>query len=274
MSNDHAQSGMERVRPIQSAVLSDVPHGFSTRTGGVSGGVFASLNFGNPGELTGPARDPVTNIAENLRRLREAIGAARRSVVEVYQVHGDGVHVYRRGEGVEATSRVRADALVTDDPGVVLCMRTADCAPVLMADGSGRVVAAVHAGWRGVIAGVAARAAEVMEREFSAPCRRAVIGPCIGADAFEVGAEVVEAFRAGFGEDPSVWRARSDGKGHVDLQRALRVQLERAGVAVVEACGGCTVSQPGLYFSHRRDRGVTGRMAALIGVRSGKELNA
>lgn len=258
-----------------------VAHGFSTRCGGVSRGVFDSLNFGNPGELAAEERDPGANIARNFRVLLDACGVEepeRKELVQVYQVHGGKTHIVRRGAVTHPgspdpetgeTRDTKADAIVTDDPHRVLCIRTADCTPVLLASGDGRVVGAVHAGWRGVIAGIASSAVEAM-RSLGARDIAACIGPCISVRHFEVGPEVVAEFRRVFG-DAGPWRvvdpANPVSKGFVDLQAALALQLREAGVASIETLALCTVERGDLFFSHRRDKGRTGRMAAIIGPR-------
>lgn len=243
-----------------------VPHAFTTRRGGVSEGVFASLNFGNPGVLHPSERDPAKKILENFSRVLQAIGATARAVAQTHQMHGAGVVFLRAGDDARPEGRdPKGDALVTDDPARVVAVRVADCAPVLLSTVDGRVVAAVHAGWRGVVAGVAAAAVKSMQVIVDKPIM-AAIGPCIGAAQFEVGDEVAAEFRRIFGDDPSILlRRASDARSCIDLRAALRLQLERAGAAEVEQVGGCTVTDASLYFSHRRDKGVTGRMIGVIG---------
>lgn len=254
-----------------------VPHAFTTRAGGVSRGVFDSLNFGNPMDLAADARDPVGNIDENFRRVLAGIRAEAREVVQVYQVHGGVAKVFRAGEpsrdagagpGGE-TIDFKADALVTDDASRVVAVRVADCAPVLLASTDGGIVAAVHAGWRGVAAGVAVAAVREM-RGLGAAEIVAAIGPCISAEVFEVGPEVVAIMRETLA-DAAVIHAHPDaapraaGKAIVDLKESLRRQLARAGVARVEVMPHCTVAEPARFFSHRRDGGATGRMVGVIG---------
>ncbi len=255
-----------------------VPHGFSTRRAGVSSGIFSSLNFGNPSELPRDQRDPPRNIARNLQILLESVGIDRRDdkeIVQVHQVHGGKAHTVRRGAPAHPgppdpiTGEIldtKADAIVTDDPSRILCVRVADCAPVLLSSDDGRVVAAVHAGWRGVIAGVAPEAVQAM-RDLGATGIIAAIGPCISFEQFEVGPEVVAEFRKVFGAaapcrvtDPS----DDHSKGYVDLQAALRHQLVAAGVGQIETIARCTFAEPELFFSHRRDNGLTGRMVGVI----------
>ncbi|MBN8596901.1 MAG: peptidoglycan editing factor PgeF [Planctomycetes bacterium] len=258
-----------------------VPHAFSTRRGGVSSGIFASLNFGNPSDLPRERRDPPSNIRRNLEILLEWAGIERpasKEIVQVFQVHGAKAHVVRPGGATHpdspdpATGETRdtkADAIVTDDPARVLCVRTADCTPVLLASGDGRVVGAVHAGWRGVIAGVAAETITAM-RSLGARDIHAVIGPCISGACFEIGPEVVREFNRVFGTHAPCRVVEPDNpesKGFADLQAALRLQLLAAGLVQIETIPLCTVGHPDLFFSHRRDNGHTGRMAAIIAPR-------
>jgi len=258
-----------------------VPHAFSTRCGGVSSGIFDSLNFGNPSDLPSERRDPASNIARNFDILLEAAGVHRheqREIVQVFQVHGAKTHVVRLGarthpdssDPITGESRdTKADAIVTDDPGRVLCVRTADCTPVLLWSADGRSVGGVHAGWGGVVAGVAP-ATLVAMRALGAREIRAVIGPCISQAHFEVGPEVVREFVTVFGASAPcrvVEPSNPNSKGFVDLQGALRVQLAAAGVSDIETIALCTVARPDLFFSHRRDNGHTGRMAAIIAPR-------
>jgi hypothetical protein len=251
--------------PLRSALLDrvGVAHAFTTRPGGVSVGVFASLNLGNPGELPAERRDPLSNIRENFARVLRGMGEAEAALTQVHQVHGGVVDVVRGPR--EPGPDPKADAIVTDRSGLALCVRVADCAPVLIASDDGRVVAAVHAGWRGVIAGVATAAARAA---MTLGARRlvAAVGPCISADRFEVGAEVLDEFTRRFGADERI--ARPDparpGKGFVDLKEALRRQLAGAGVEAVDVLPHCAFADERLFFSHRRERGLTGRNAALI----------
>lgn len=234
------------------------------------------MNFGNPGELPpGVARDPKANIEANFTSVAEALGCAGRRIIQVHQVHGAAVHFVRRdpladalGSGEIVWGDVKADAIVTDDPSCVVAVRVADCCPVLLASTDGRVVGAVHAGWRGVVAGVLPEAVRAM-RTLSNVGIAAAIGPCISFDQFEVGGEVAAEFRAAFGPAAEqLIRPRGPehpGKALVDLKGALAVQLQEAGVGEVDIDPGCTVSQPNLFFSHRREAGVTGRMIGIIG---------
>jgi YfiH family protein len=238
-----------------------VPHAFSTRLGGISPPPFDSLNLGNPSGCD--VQDDYPRIYENFAMLQSAIGCADRPRCWVHQVHGGVVVPVRRGQAFE--SGPKADAMVSDDASKLLAVRVADCVPVLIASDDGKVVAAVHAGWRGVIAGVVPRAIDEMREMTDVPLV-AGIGPCIGFDAFEVGPEVIEEFAATF-DDRTLVRRRDDGKGHADLRRAVHLQLRKIGVPAdrIDITDRCTYRDADEFFSHRRDRGVTGRMAAVIG---------
>ena len=244
-----------------------IPHAFTTRLGGFSTGIFDSLNFGNPSDLPADRRDPAARIALNKDAALRAVGMAGREFVEVHQVHGDGVHVVRAGGPAHAgPETTRADAIVSDDIARAVAVRVADCTPVLLATADGRLVAAVHAGWRGVVADVAGRTVEAMRDLGAGPQELvAAIGPCISEPEFEIGPEVIEAFRRRFGQGTPHASATQGGKGRADLQGALRTSLEGAGVGRIDTLARCTVREPTHFFSHRRDRGVTGRMAAFIG---------
>jgi YfiH family protein len=237
-----------------------IPHAFSTRIGGVSAEPFRSLNLGNPNGCA--VQDNYERVWQNYRRLEAAAGCPGRELCRVHQVHGAAV--VRAGRDQPFDTSARADAIVTDDPARVASVRVADCVPVLLATGDGRTVAAVHAGWRGVIAGTALAALKAMGADGSAGVV-AAIGPCIGGDAFEVGPEVVEEFFLVFGDEAPLVR-RVGEKGYIDLRQAVRLQLLRAGLSPghVDVSDRCTHRDAGEFFSHRRDNGVTGRMAAII----------
>ncbi len=240
-----------------------VPHGFSTRLGGVSIKPFDSLNLGNPGGAE--IQDGWERIHENYRRLFTALGLRQKPRCWVHQVHGPDVVVVRQGH--EFSNGARADALVSDDPDRVLGVRIADCVPILIASEDGRAVAAVHAGWRGVVGGVIANALRELRRLADTELL-AAIGPCIGCAAFEVGAEVLEQFEAAFGVEAPM-RRDAGRKGHVDLRRAVELQLLQGGLRAerIDGTDRCTFRDADEFYSHRRERGLTGRMAALIAPR-------
>lgn len=178
---------------------------------------------------------------------------------QVSQVHGGTALL---AEGAPASFATReADALVATTRDDVVGIRVADCVPVLLADPETGAVAAVHAGWRGVVAGVT-ESAVALATEKGARFRAAAIGPCIGACCFEVGHDVAAQIARATGAD--VVQRRTDDKSFVDLRRAVRATLARAGITDVEDVGGCTRCSSELYFSHRRDGERAGRHLAVI----------
>lgn len=230
----------------------------TTRTGGVSTGACASLNLGlHVGD------DPMA-VAENRRRVMALLPG---EPCWLNQVHGVAVHTISAMEG--DVSRPEADAAVTRLPGRPCAVLVADCLPVLFCSDDGDVVAAAHAGWRGLAAGVLERTVEAMN---VAPQRvMAYLGPAIGAGAFEVGQDVVDAFAAAdlaaAPKTPLADAFRSipgrNGKYLADIFTLARHRMAAAGVARIFGGGLCTVSAPARFFSYRRD-GRTGRMAAII----------
>lgn len=249
--------------PILEAA--DVRHAFSTRQGGVSEGPFRSANLGRS------VGDDPEAVRENQRRFAEALGVAPERLAEVSQVHG--TRVLRVGSDLAGLRDEEADAVWTDAPEVAVAVRTADCAPVLLRawDPEGRTtaVAAVHAGWRGAVQGIVQQTLEALAAAGHAPERMAAaVGPCIGPGAFEVGEEVVTAFRAVLG-DALRTHTGPRGRPHLDLPGAVSTLLVRAGLAPerVSDLGACTASDPERFFSHRRDAGRTGRHLSAIVMR-------
>ena len=242
-----------------------VPHAFATRIGGISQGPYATLNLGNPGENARPGNCPLdeqANIDTNFRRLRQTIHCEAHALLTVRQVHGCGV----LDVTPETSAPAEADAMVTDQRQALLAIRVADCVPILLATEDGRAVAAIHAGWRGLVAGVIARTvAHLAQRSDARPeTLRGAVGPAIGLDRFEVGHEVAQAFvDAGLGAAVS---AEHGHKPHVHLGGAAMHQLKAAGLCGthLDETDRCTFRDAAEFFSHRRDLGCTGRNAAVI----------
>ena len=234
-------------------------HGFTTRAGGVSPAPFHSLNLGMK---WGDARE---NVLENRRRLLRATRA--RTLYLAAQVHGARVVAVQAGADPQVVAREQADGVCSDLPDVAVGVYVADCVPVLIADPRTGAYAAVHAGWRGTVAGVLGAAVGTLRQVFgSRPHElRAALGPAIGRCCFEVGSEVAETFAAAH---PAVVLARPGGKPHVDLRAAQRLQLHAAGLdpAAVDVGEACTKCDPDRrFFSYRRDAGHTGQHVAFIG---------
>ncbi len=249
---------------IRAAALGDLPHGFLGRSGGVSTGILAGLNAG------WGSSDDRDAIIENRHRAVDAVLPGAR-LVTVHQVHS--------AEAIEAgdwpdDNRPRADALVTDHPGILLGILTADCAPILLADRDAGVIGAAHAGWRGAVAGVAASIVAAMEKLGARRDRiAATVGPCIARANYEVDHAFAERLIAAA---PANHRFFTDGpsdKPHFDLESFVVASLAAAGIARIEALGLDTYAQPDRFFSYRhathRGEPDYGRQLSLIGLAPG-----
>jgi YfiH family protein len=243
--------------------LAGVRHGFFTRRGGVSTGLYASLNAGRG------SRDSLEAVTENRRRIAEAIGVEPASLLSCYQTHSTMVRV---AEGPWGDERPEGDAIVTATPGLALGALTADCAPILLADPEAKVVACAHAGWKGALDGVIGSAVKAMQALGAEPGRiRAVVGPCIGSKSYEVGAEFLERFAH---HDPGSERFFGPGAdaGHrlFDLPGFVLWRLEQAGVTDAEWIGHDTCAEEEQFFSNRRafkhGEGDYGRLLSVIGL--------
>jgi YfiH family protein len=239
-------------------------HGFSTRQGGLStvyGGRDLNLGFTRDD-------DPQAVAANRERFLRAVARDDAATMVTVRQVHGTVVRRVVAGDPA-----VEADGMMTVEPRVMLGIQAADCVPVLVADVRLRVVAAIHAGWRGTAARIAEQGIAGMASEFG--CRAedmvAAVGPSIGACCYKVGDEVRDRLGAEFAYADELFAQREDGL-HLDLAAANRRQLEDAGVpsnavTVLGECTACARVEGGRkYFSHRAEKGVTGRAMGMIGI--------
>jgi len=231
----------------------------TTRSGGVSRAPYATMNVG------AAVGDDDGAVSANRALLGEATGAAP---VFLRQVHG--TRVVRVGSGDARTGAAvhEADAVVTSEAGVACVVQAADCLPVLLAAPDGRAVAAAHAGWRGLSAGVVEAAIDALcESGGCAPGDVvAWLGACIGPDAFEVGEDVLIALGAAPGHEgdrSGRFRAKGGAKWHADLAGLARDRLAAAGVTRISGGAWCTVTDASRFFSYRRD-GVTGRMAAAV----------
>jgi polyphenol oxidase len=249
------------VEVIRSGALDGVPHGFLGRAGGVSQGLLAGLNAG-----WGSGDD-----REAIARNRDlAIGAllpgAR--LVTVHQVHSQTVHI--AGEWSEE-HRPQGDALVTDRPGLLLGILTADCAPILLADREAGVVGAAHAGWKGALLGVGEATVAAMERLGARRERiTAAIGPCIAARSYEVGRDLLEMLTGYVPDNRRFFTDGRDGKHQFDLEGYVAMRLAAAGVGTIEPLGIDTYADPARFYSYRRatHRGEPsyGRQISLIGL--------
>ena len=245
-----------------------VPHCFTTRRGGVSEGIFDSLNLSlNRG-------DPAENVVENFRRIGAVLGFAPEDVVNARQIHSDTV-VPVNGENrgkltVEGASPV-CDALITNTPGLALYVSTADCTPILLWDPVTGAVGAAHAGWRGTASAIAGKTVRAMCREYG--CRpeniRASIGPNAGQCHFETDADVPQAMLEAFGPEVERYILRRGEKFYVNLKEINAMILRREGVTDITVSDRCTMCQPELFWSHRITRGQRGAQGGIIVCKEG-----
>ena len=227
----------------------------STRHGGVSVGPYASQNLGINTD------DDPAHVAENRRRFLANWHLTEADLASSYQVHGTAIRVATAGERTHGF-----DAIITNKPSLLVGVTVADCTPVLIVDPQNKVVAAIHAGWRGTVGGIVAETLRLMQAEFGTNPRDclAYVGTCIDECDFEVSADVAAQFAPDHRQPGPV-----AGKAFVDLKKANADQLRAAGIpdAQVEVSPYSTVAYNADYFSHRYEKGITGRMLAVIGFR-------
>ncbi|GAB4504175.1 MAG: peptidoglycan editing factor PgeF [Anaerolineales bacterium] len=232
-----------------------------TRQGGVSPAPWASLNVG------GGIGDDIQNVRANRIRSFQAAGRPVESVHDVWQVHSAEVVFADTPRPMDSEYR-KADILLTDNPDVTLFMRFADCTPILLYDPQKRVVGIVHAGWLGTVRGAARVAVQAMQKRYGSQPKDmlAAIGPSIGPDHYEVGADVIARVKEAFGEQAETLLEAHGERVHFDLWKANRTLLEQAGVRQIEVASLCTACHLEDWYSHRGEQGNTGRFGALIGL--------
>ena len=255
-----------RYHTFESLEETGIVHAIISRQGGVSPQPWATLNVG------GTVGDEAVRVMENRRRSFEALGRKLESQYDVWQVHGTEV-VCTDAPRLADQAHMKADAILTDEVGVTLFMRFADCVPIMLYDPIRQAIGLVHAGWQGTVKKTAAYAVRAMQRCY---CSRpqdivAGIGPSVGAHHYEVGPEVVQQVRKAFGAEAEGLLKSLNGDGEksgvqFDLWRANQSVLEEAGVQQIEIAGICTACHLEDWFSHRGEKGQTGRFGALIGL--------
>lgn len=249
-----------------------VRHGVFTRLGGVSEGAYRSLN------LSRSTGDALEAVAENRRRMFESLALRMDRSVTSWLVHGQTVRVI--GQADVGHNDVHADAMVTDARGIALTLRFADCVPVLFHDPVRQAIGIAHAGWLGIECGVLPAAVRAMQTAYGCDPGHicACVGPSIGPGRFEVGEDVAARIQAAVSDSVVVHpprqtkeheasetrRAPLPRRPHVDLWRAAQSQLHAAGVREIEIAGICTASRTDEWFSHRAEKGKTGRFGAVI----------
>lgn len=250
--------------PLELLVAENIPvvHGFTTRLGGVSPAPFDSLNLGL---YRGDAPE---NVAENHRRLADAMGYDPSMLVMSHQVHSDIVRAVTAADcaGIDHHTYPECDALITNTPGLALWVFTADCTPILLHDPVTGAVGAVHAGWRGTAMAIVGKTVEKMAQCYGCDPKniRAAIGPNIGFCCFETNADVPDAMVEAFGEDAKPFIRPQGDKYYVNLKELNALALRRAGVTDIVISHACTACQCQRFWSHRITKGIRGTQGALI----------
>ncbi len=234
---------------IQSRALNlpGIAHGFFGREGGVSKGIYASLNAG-PG-----SKDDPDDVAENRRRIARALEIAPEHLLSVYQVHSARAEIVSEPFRGAYADRPQADAMATKVPGLALSILTADCGPILLSDPKAGVIGAAHAGWKGALGGVLEAALEAMASLGANPADvSAAIGPCIAQASYEVGPEFFAAFTAPDSDNERFFKAGQGDRLHFDLKGYCAARLSAAGVRTVDILPQDTCAEAAAYFSNRR----------------------
>lgn len=245
-----------------------VPHGFTTRFGGVSVGTQSSLN------LAFGRGDTMENVEKNLHLLGAAVGFAPEKLVMTRQIHSDIVRVVTEADcaGLCHRNYPECDALVTNTPGLSLLVFTADCTPLLFHDPVTGAVGAAHAGWRGTALGIGVKTVQAMVDSFG--CKpeniRAAIGPNIAQCHFETDEDVPNAMVEAYGEEAKAFIQRRGEKFYLDLKGINALALRRAGVKNIEISDVCTYCQCDRFWSHRASRGERGSQGAVISCEEGE----
>lgn len=239
------------------------PHCFTTRLGGVSAGILASMNIGTH------RGDAPENVVENFRILGQAVGFSPEQLVLTKQTHTDKVFAVgaaEKGAGLFTPELPECDGLITCEPGVGLVVFTADCTPILLHDPVTGAVGAVHAGWRGTAAAIGPKAVEAMTTRYG--CRPenicAAIGPNIAKCCFETDGDVPEAMLQRYGSDAEEFIRRQKDKYYVDLKEINALGLRQAGVESICISESCTACHPELFWSHRKVGKNRGSQGAVI----------
>ncbi len=245
-----------------AALNLNIPHAFTTRRGGVSEGIFDSLN------IAMHRGDGAENVEKNFGILADALDFDVNCLVLTRQTHSDIVRKVTKSDacGIDHHNYPECDALITNDAGCALVVFTADCTPILLWDSVTGAVGAVHAGWRGTAADIAGKTVRKMVSEFGCQPQniRAAIGPNIGVCCFETDRDVPDAIIETFGHEAEQFIRTTGEKYHVDLKAVNALALRRAGVESIEISDDCTMCHPDRFWSHRITGAARGSQGALI----------
>ena len=234
-----------------------------TRRGGISPAPWHSLNLG------GSVGDDPARVAENRVRVFQSMGCEPASIHDVWLVHGTSI-VYADAPRPLEKPSAQADILFTDNPNVSLFMRFGDCVPIMFHDPIKNIIGIAHAGWMGTVRGVAKAAVEGMQSHYGCKPENIVagIGPSIGVDHYEVGADVISQFHEKHNHDADQVLQTRNGSTFLDLWTANIIQLQNAGVEQIQVSGVCTACHLNDWFTHRAEKGKTGRFGALMALQA------
>lgn len=246
-----------------------VKHCFTTRIGGVSQGIYNSLNTSDDKE------DPVENVHRNLELVCGAIGVDYRNLVFAVQTHEDNIRIVKKvdlGKGISVLNDINnTDGLMTNIPGIPLITFYADCVPLFFLDRKNKAIAVVHSGWKGTVLKIGAKTIRQMTETYGTKPEDCLvgIGPSIGPECFEVGSEVAQEFKDSFDNWNEFIKPFGIDKFKIDLWKANKLMLMDMGVPEnnITISGFCTKCNEDLFFSYRRDKGRTGSMSAIMEVR-------
>jgi len=245
---------------FDSLLAHGVKHGFITRRGGVSRSPWASLNVG------GTTGDDENHVRQNHQRIFNAFERPMNSMFDVWQVHGKDVVTTQKARPA-GTEHEKADGILTNNHAVTLFMRFADCVPIILYDPVHQAGGIVHAGWMGTVKKISAQAVIAMQKTYqSAPADIvAAIGPSIGPDDYEIGQNVIDAVHQAF-DNAAIARLllKRNGSVFFDLWAANEIALREVGVNQVECAGISTFAHVDDWFSHRKEKGTTGRFGVLF----------
>jgi len=256
---------LDSLRYFTFDILERIPHAVFTRQGGTSPDPWASLNVG------GTVGDDPERVIENRKKSFNALNRNFDSVFDVWQVHSRDVLCTDHPRPV-GTPHQKADAILTNQPGVTLFMRFADCVPILLWDPFKQVIGLVHAGWQGTVKKVSVATIERMKEQYGCHPEniQAAIGPSIGKHHYPVGDEVADQIRSAFGDLALDLLFQDSNTGQagffLDLWTANQLTLSEAGIRNIEICGLCTACNLDDWYSHRAEAGKTGRFGVLIGL--------
>ncbi|MCX6054577.1 MAG: peptidoglycan editing factor PgeF [Chloroflexi bacterium] len=261
---DKVESNGIVIYQFESLIFKDFPHGFFTRNGGVSGTPWNSLNIG------GTVGDDPLNVIENRARIFKSIDRKITSIFDVWQVHGTTTICTNRPRPLDAQHQ-KADAIFTNNPDVTLFMRFADCVPIFIIEPEKKIVGIIHAGWKGTVDNIVRNAIQSIKRVYDIKTDQLIagIGPSIGPDHYEIGNEIQEYVKVAFGAYSKEIIKNIDGKIFLDLWSSNEFLLREQGIQNIEKAKICTACNTDTWYSHRAEKGKTGRFGAFIAIKEG-----